>query len=142
MNNLGQAARFLDVGLVKRTILIFCSLTFLVVGSAAHADDLFARTTLSCHFDHGGKWDYNVSPPRLNPVKPWRVEILKIDLKHRRAILEKGNVGVEKHSRSLYFYKFWKLGAPAVISVYGFPVLGGFPAVAQAGFLQVAGHCN
>lgn len=142
MNNIGQAARRIDAGFVKQSIFILVSLSFLVAGSPARADDLFSKTALSCHFDHGGNWDYDVSPPRLTSVKPWHAEIKKIDLKRGSAALKNSSLSVRKNSRSLYFHNFWKLGAPAVISVYGFSVLGGFPAVAQAGFLQVAGHCK
>lgn len=117
-------------------------LTILVSENPARADGLFTKAILTCHFDHGGKWDYDVSPPKLVSIKPWRIEVTKLDLKRGRAVMGGERLRVQRKAKSLYFSNFWKFGAPGVISVYSHSVLGGFPAVAQAGYLQVAGHCN
>jgi hypothetical protein len=142
MNDARLEKRRFNTRFVTRTIFMVLALSILVLGSPARADGLFTKTTLTCHFDHGGKWNYDLSPPRQNPVEPWRIKVTNIDLKRGHAVMRGEKLSVRRHTKSLYFFNFWKLGAPGDISVYSFSVLGGFPAVAQAGFLQVAGHCN
>jgi hypothetical protein len=142
MTNSDHNERLSKMRFITRVVFITLAFSVLNLGSPARANDLFTKASLTCHFDHGGKWNYDVSPPKLTPIKPWRIEITKINLKHGRATMRGENLEVRRKAKSLNFSRFWKFGAPGVISVYSFSVLGGFPAVAQAGFLQVAGHCN
>jgi hypothetical protein len=65
MNKLDFKDRLFDTSFVIRVIFLVAGLAILVSGNQARADGLFTKAILTCHFDHGGEWNYDVSPPKL-----------------------------------------------------------------------------